>query len=1171
MADHISVRLYWHDSGWNGRVCRSPAENVWCEAHEQIRDHKDVSAEVANAGCTFTDSTTKPPCEASTQAFSPVANEILTYPPQWLIDQQVKPVPRKFPPVTATAWPFEHMWAEDQSHKDNVERRRIAEEFLEAVKPKESLVFFYVDERNPLFIDNGERSPARVLVGVSRVSAVGEIREYNDADWRGEHNMIWSVPLSHGWPEDGVRLPVHEVMTALPEAEDRLRYLAPLDGGLRTDFRYGSHVLAIDRAVTALERAISALVAVEADEVLDGDYSQQIRWLSDRLLEVWKERGPYPGLGPLLAFLGAPRAARIQSDLVQALADQGIDPGSAIFDALNGSVSDLFKDYEDDFTEARDEWEYLSEEERDLTRILARIALTREQVDHILNESERVRHGLPADPVELQDNPYRLVEDYVPNKGGEPIHFNTVDHALVPHEVMGRVEGDRFSRNDPRRLRALMIGALTDEADAGNTFADVSGILQRVSDRSPEDRRCDVPIARLKHEKIEPVLLERLDLFEDEGVRYVGLKRLRADEEAVAAVLDELTARKDIEAGRPLDWQSLADKTSAEDHQEGVELSSEQREALDRCFRSPFSVITGAAGTGKSTLLAPLVEGIREQEGQVDVLALTPTGKAADRLRELNVDAITIHRKLAQAGWYDWDLGVHRENEGRVRANTLIIDECSMVTIELFATLLRSIDWDHVSRLILVGDHHQLPPIGPGRPFFDVISRCRSADDDEPSPYSDRLSALTFNYRVAEGSHAIALANSFTSLPEPDQPLIWSSLARGEDLGDLRVRYWDTGEELHELLLAEITEILSLVKETQDRGVRDYDLFNVSVGSKGDLGAAFWQIITPVRGEMHGSRKLNAVIQDRYHGGLKRGSRKMHGIRFGNEHVTLFDKVMQVENEQRWSWKKRDRFPVFNGQLGAVIGTYPFTPPGQKGKRPQAVNVRFDGAPDTPFAYRKGDVDASLQLAYGMTVHKSQGSQFRHVLFVVPESAGTLLTRELAYTGLTRAQTSLTLFIQGSADSLLPLRRLGSAETPRRNSRLFSVTAGGLTKYRAEGLIHVTARGERVRSKSEVIVANRLAEHDLTYEYEAELRPPENEQIDMRLPDFTVHHRGRTFYWEHCGRVNDAAYMTRWQEVRLPWYKKHGFAERLIVTYDEVDGGIDTTKIDVEIEKILAR
>jgi exodeoxyribonuclease V alpha subunit len=744
-------------------------------------------------------------------------------------------------------------------------------------------------------------------------------------------------------------------------------------------------------------------------------------------------------------------------------------------------------------------------------------------------------------------------------------------------------EGVRIGNRDARRVRALLTEVLEDEAEDGHTFMRANEALERVESRSPADRPCDLPERRLDHEKVTPVLDETIERFEIEGVRHLALRNIHDDEALLEETFRELASRR-LEPTDPIDWQDIADDLSREEGAERVTLSTEQKAALDRSHASPISVITGPAGTGKSTLLAPLIAAVRRFEGQVGVHALAPTGKAADRLKDLRVEAMTIHRALASAGWYDWKLGVFREEgDDPIEANTIVLDESSMVDIELLATLFRAVNWDTVRRLIFVGDHHQLPPIGPGRPFYDLIAAMRSADNEQdPGAFSNRLSELTHNYRVqVEGSRAIALASGFAATAEPDDPLIWGAVARAEDLGDLRVRYWDETDELHALLLDEIQRLVDEEGNAAGLPPEPWTRFNATIGHHHAFDASHWQVLVPVRGARHGSRKLSAVIQDAYHQGLKHNTRSRWGVKFGDEQITAFDKVMQISNERLEGYdlatKEKDRIAVFNGQLGTVRGEWPsanrrFRKAGERG-RVKLIRVQFDGLPGLHFSYADSgwnDVDRHLELAYAIIVHKSQGSQFRHVFLVLPRVAGDFLGRELIYTGLTRAQARLTLFIEKDVSTLLPLRKHAAAQTPRRRSRLFGVHAPGLTGYHTESLIHVTARGELVRSKSEVIIANRLDDHGLTYEYEKELLPPGGDARDMRLPDFTISRHGKTYYWEHCGMIADPVYAQKWREVRLPWYKRHGFEERLTVTEDGPDGSIDTTAIDAKIAQILA-
>lgn len=508
-----------------------------------------------------------------------------------------------------------------------------------------------------------------------------------------------------------------------------------------------------------------------------------------------------------------------------------------------------------------------------------------------------------------------------------------------------------------------------------------------------------------------------------------------------------------------------------------------------------------------------------------------------------------------------------------------------MVDVTLMGTLFEAVDWHSVRRLILVGDHYQLPPIGPGRPFFDLISHLEAADADTNAgnPYSGRLNELTHNYRVADGSRAIALANGFARQGEADEPLIWASLAKGEDQGDLRVRFWQDSQELQDLLCTEVERLVD--GESARAGIDgpDWKRFNAVLGHGEAFDVSHWQILGPVRDSATGTRKLNAIVQDRWHGALKRTTRWPQGpikrarVSFGDEQITSMDKVMQIHNVQLHAYnrrtKEKGKHPAYNGQLGLVTGENP--PALYKARRGQkgavkTIEVRFEGEPDLRFDYfkdgRRG-VNLNLELAYAITIHKAQGSQFGHVFLVVPQGAAAFFGRELAYTGLSRAQHSLTLFLEKDIGSLLPLRKRAAAVTPRRASRLFTPRPGR-ESYRAADRRHVSTRGDHVRSKSEVIIAGLLHKYEtlgrLTYAYEDELVAPGGDPWDLRLPDFTVRVGGKTFYWEHCGMGDDPAYRKRWEEVRRPWYVRNGFADRLIETYEETNA-FDAEAIEREV------
>src|SRR5712691_11771231 len=142
MPTHVSVRLFWHDSGWNGAICRDPAGNVWCEAHEHVRDHKSPDeAKEGVRGKGVKEAGVYPGCEMSVQAFAGAGNEIRLWPPDWMAADGVNPVEMPMDKVSAGMWPFENMWTEGGGFKPNDERRAIAEAFFEEIEEGKSLVF----------------------------------------------------------------------------------------------------------------------------------------------------------------------------------------------------------------------------------------------------------------------------------------------------------------------------------------------------------------------------------------------------------------------------------------------------------------------------------------------------------------------------------------------------------------------------------------------------------------------------------------------------------------------------------------------------------------------------------------------------------------------------------------------------------------------------------------------------------------------------------------------------------------------------------------------------------------------------------------------------------------------------------------------------------------------
>ena len=244
------------------------------------------------------------------------------------------------------------------------------------------------------------------------------------------------------------------------------------------------------------------------------------------------------------------------------------------------------------------------------------------------------------------------------------------------------------------------------------------------------------------------------------------------------------------------------------------------------------------------------------------------------------------------------------------------------------------------------------------------------------------------------------------------------------------------------------------------------------------------------------------------------------------------------------------------------------------------LEVEFSSQPGFKYDFTSRDFgeenNAVLELAYALTVHKSQGSEFGTVILVLPNPC-RLLSRELIYTALTRQKVRIVILHQGPRTELRKYSSDDRSETARRLTNLFvapsPVEING--HFFEQYLIHRTARGEMVRSKSEVIIADHLANRGIEYGYEQ----PLTIAGATKYPDFTIEdmESGLTFYWEHCGMLHVPRYRRRWEE-KLEWYRVHGILPReegggengtLIITHDEENGSIDSANISALIGDVL--
>ena len=614
------------------------------------------------------------------------------------------------------------------------------------------------------------------------------------------------------------------------------------------------------------------------------------------------------------------------------------------------------------------------------------------------------------------------------------------------------------------------------------------------------------------------------------------LKESYEDERTIENALSSLVNRPDIQPNLIISKNNFKQSLRVPDSPLITACPNEYDEILDnqadicmKIFTKPLCVISGNAGTGKTTVIKAILDNITRVHGiGTSFLLMAPTGKATERIKiQTDKTASTIHSYLAKNGWLNDNFTFKRVGGKQgTDFNTIIIDECSMIDLNLFATLIRAINRNSVQRLILIGDPNQLPPIGRGKVFVEIIEWLKNNYPDTVGILKDNVRQLV-NKVQNNGCGILDLANIFihkdqnfgnsTELKANAEKVFEKILLNGNGNvdKDLGVYFWKTQDELENYLLTAIT---------QDLNTSSADVVKLWGESMNDNPEKI-QVISPYRGEFYGTGSLNLFMQKTFNNYWSK--KLLDGIGY-------YDKVIQIKNRPQsdlayaysYSSKSTERAEIFNGEIGRVI------PHGLdlKDNRYKWANIEkfqviFSGKTRQGFRYNYGknlgycngnlilnqDVQENLELAYAISVHKAQGSEFEYVYIVLPNRESRLLSTELLYTAITRAQKKVTVFLQEDIRTLTSMRNVEKSAINKINSSVFDfnplpdeIFSINSTWYESSKTI-TTLSKYLVRSKSEAIIANLLVDRGISFEYESPLFASDG---TMFLPDFTVTFKG---------------------------------------------------------------
>ena len=397
-----------------------------------------------------------------------------------------------------------------------------------------------------------------------------------------------------------------------------------------------------------------------------------------------------------------------------------------------------------------------------------------------------------------------------------------------------------------------------------------------------------------------------------------------------------------------------------------IELSEKQKEAIEAVNDNNVSIITGGPGTGKTTIIKSIIQ-IYKAKGKKVVLCAS-TGRAAKRITETTgEDASTLHR-LLEIGKFDDDIFLKKQNDYQgtpIDADVVIVDEVSMVDMFLMNYLVSSLYKG--TKLVLVGDSDQLPSVGPGSVLKDLIE-----SEVITTIHLDKVFRQAAKSQIVVNAHRVNEGEYF--------------LPKNELEEDSKNDFFVINESSPEKVLYQILSLCT--GRLQNYG--DYDFFK-------DI-----QILTPTKKGMLGTKELNVYLQKALNPEDSfKTEKKTNGAIY-----RVGDRIMQVKNNYDITWEKENPYRedgidygtgVFNGEIGTITAIDEFE---------KSVTIKFDDEKVAVYAYT--DLE-QIEHSYAITIHKAQGSEFDVVIMCVPRTAPVLLTRNLLYTGITRAKDLLII------------------------------------------------------------------------------------------------------------------------------------------------------------------
>lgn len=532
----------------------------------------------------------------------------------------------------------------------------------------------------------------------------------------------------------------------------------------------------------------------------------------------------------------------------------------------------------------------------------------------------------------MEENPYQIA-DHVPGVG-----FKTAD------EIASKIG---IHTDSDFRIRSGIVYTLLQAVADGHIYLPKEELHRRTM------LLLDVQFQNMEQYLMDLAMEKKIIVKETEKCTRVYPAQLYYMEINTARMLHDLNMQYEV-ADVSMEHRLLQIEKNAE-----LQLEDMQREAVKAAITNGVCILTGGPGTGKTTTINAMIH-FFESEG-LDIMLAAPTGRAAKRMSEATgCEAKTIHRLLELTYMEESDNKAHfgRNDENPLEADVIIIDEMSMVDLQLMHVLLKAIAVG--TRLILVGDQDQLPSVGAGSVLRDLIeSNCF------------KVIRLNKIFRQAEQSDIVVNAHKIN---------------RGEmvSLDNKSMDFFFLKRQDANVI---ISVMLTLIQKKLPKYV-DADMLDI-------------QVLTPMRKGLLGVERLNTILQQYLNPPDKSKAEK----EVGSKLFRVGDKVMQIKNNYQLEWEIATKYGlvidsgvgVFNGDIGKVIDINSYT---------EKMKVEFEEKKVVEYPFQLLE---ELELAYAITIHKSQGSEYPAVIIPLLQGPRQLYHRNLIYTAVTRAKKCVTL------------------------------------------------------------------------------------------------------------------------------------------------------------------